>query len=107
MYKSLYICDMVVGKLKCPKKTVIKIHMAEYGREEGGRICPSSTSLTSKCRLREDDILVDETRDVMEILDKKCSDKKSCKIKPSTKLFGDPCPQIYKYLSLVYSCGKK
>ncbi len=37
----------------------------------------------------------------------RCHGRKHCAVKASTRVFGEPClPGTYKYLQVVYSCGK-
>ena len=35
---------------------------------------------------------------------KRCDDKQSCTIEASNKIFGDPCPRTFKYLTFNYNC---
>ena len=35
-----------------------------------------------------------------------CNGKSSCKLKASSKMFGNPCPGIHKYLKVTYRCIK-
>ena len=35
---------------------------------------------------------------------RQCDFRERCIIEASNDLFGDPCPETFKYLNLVYSC---
>ena len=41
---------------------------------------------------------------VLPTVEKECNNKESCLLVASNSLFKDPCPYIYKYLNVIYSC---
>ena len=87
---------------------VIVIYNAEYGRTEEGRtICPYHSNI-------ETDEKDDSSPEALNCIEKKvtktvkklCNKKKKCSLKVAEEQFGNPCIGIYKYLTILYACGK-
>ena len=43
----------------------------------------------------------------LDILSQKCNNLDSCVVEATSEVFGDPCPDTYKYLNVIYSCESK
>lgn len=85
------------GKLPitCPKNQVISARGAFFGRANMNTTCPSiDATPVSNCT-------ADFPTTIMGYL---CDGKRDCEVDATTTIFGDPCPDSYKYLSGTYSC---
>lgn len=77
----------------CPAGRKILISRAEYGRSAGKEICPHPAIRTTSC-----------VKDVSGTVGHSCNGKNMCTVTSSNKLFGDPCPNTYKYTEVDYTC---
>ncbi|XP_029975050.1 uncharacterized protein LOC115408432 isoform X2 [Salarias fasciatus] len=88
-------CEGATAKLRCAVGQVISILEANYGRLESGKCAkgrPKSQLRNVKCSNPASK--VSET----------CDGKRSCNIRASNSMFGDPCRGTYKYLEVDYVC---
>ncbi|KAG8178837.1 hypothetical protein JTE90_016507 [Oedothorax gibbosus] len=84
---SLHVCEHNTKRLECQQNSVIHITEAYYGRR-------SLTPCSVIC-------VHNKTK---EIVRKTCEGKRSCEIKASNSVFGDPCHGTIKYLEVKYLC---
>lgn len=89
-------CERSRLKLKCPPAQFIRITYANYGRYSK-KICPVSTvhyPCKGACRAASSFAKVSGV----------CNGRRSCSVHATNKVFGDPCPGVYKYLAVRYTC---
>ncbi|XP_057292266.1 L-rhamnose-binding lectin CSL3-like [Hydractinia symbiolongicarpus] len=89
-------CERRRLKLECPPAQIIRITYANYGRYSKN-ICPLSTvhyPFKGICRAASSFAKVSDV----------CNGRRSCSVYASNKVFGDPCPGVYKYLAVRYTC---
>ncbi|CAG2187253.1 unnamed protein product [Mytilus edulis] len=97
-FQMLELCEGEESIVSCqglysPK---IMITNATFGRYDGFT-CPHSSvsSFASPC-------IMDSTEKVKQL----CQDQMTCSITPSNSAYGnDPCPGIFKYLTIYYRCS--
>lgn len=95
--KSKYACQKEKLRLRCNNGYVLRIYAARYGRlEPGSSICPHQNITTVSC---------DAPDTLMKMLSR-CSNKRKCTVIADKEMFGDPCPGTFKYLDVIYGCGK-
>lgn len=78
---------------------LINIISANYGRSSKV-VCPANNN----------DVISDVncgSKKSLKIVRSRCSNKKTCSVKASKDVFGDPCPVTYKYLQVKYECISK
>lgn len=95
MMRSVYACQSKTIKLKCERPKVLEIGAADYGRGEDS-ICKKDRKSDEACKL------VDKTDTVKSL----CNNRRRCKMKVSSSIFGDPCAGLNPYLNIMYVCGK-
>ncbi|KAK2557391.1 Adhesion G protein-coupled receptor L2 [Acropora cervicornis] len=93
MMRSVYVCQNKTIKLKCERPKVLEIGAADYGREEDS-ICKKDRKSDEACKL------VDKTEAVKSL----CNNRRRCKMKVSSSIFGDPCAGLNPYLNIMYVC---
>lgn len=99
MYQHLSCADQVVA-LRCPAGTCISVQTAHYSLVSPNRteICQGSQHSNaadfSTCRLPDAFQSVVET----------CNKQQHCKFDPSLTASVDPCPELSKYIEIVYKC---
>lgn len=91
--KRKVICEDSKTTLSCPSNQVIKITQATYGRSNK-RTCKHPNMKTTRC----------VTKKPLGISRKNCNGRKSCIVAANNRLYGDPCPGTYKYVTVTYSC---
>ncbi|CAG2244656.1 Plasminogen,Hepatocyte growth factor [Mytilus edulis] len=94
--KRKVICEDSKTTLSCPSNQVIKITQATYGRSNK-RTCKHPNMKTTRC----------VTKKPLGISRKNCNGRKSCTVAANNRLYGDPCPGTYKYVTVTYSCKVK
>ena len=95
------VCQGSVMTLSCRSKWLaLSIQSAFYGREYPGLIIcprpPTSDSAEFSCFVK----------DAYPIVKRICDGKANCSISANKSTFKDPCPNVYKYLSVTYKCGR-
>ncbi|CAC5391411.1 unnamed protein product [Mytilus coruscus] len=97
--KMIEVCENIASEVSCqglyyPQISIIN---ATYGRNEG-TICPDLSvhaSIKFPCNMN-----------VTEKIKLLCQDHTTCSVTPSNSAYGgDPCPDIYKYLTIFYVCS--
>ncbi|XP_062396247.1 L-rhamnose-binding lectin CSL3 [Sardina pilchardus] len=89
--KRSVTCEHMQNVISCEEGSLI-IHHANYGRREI-LTCPHRYAKTSHCYHSQTDNLRS-----------RCNGKESCQLHASNAVFSDPCPGVYKYLEVTYSC---
>lgn len=99
------VCQGTDKTLSCSNTSmVLVINKAWYGREDVGKIiCPYNSKLEKD---DVDDKTIGCQQDVKPKLRKLCHKRKTCQLSARKKVFGRPCKGIYKYLQIIYACGK-
>ena len=93
--RSKYGCEGTMVYLECDEGTYISPVRANFGRFDSGICNPSGNKVWStRC------IQPTSLRQVNSI----CEGKTSCSIDVTSSVFGDPCPDTYKYLEVHYTC---
>jgi len=93
--RTKYGCEGSSLDIECEEATVINLVRANFGRfsisicNEGGNTT-WSTNCIQPTTLRE--------------LKKRCGSRPRCQIPVNSALFGDPCPDTYKYVEVHYTC---
>ena len=95
--KSKYVCQGQKLRLRCNRHDVLRIYSANYGRlEPGTSICPHQNISSLSCR----------APNVLSKMRVRCDNKPKCTVRADGAVFGDPCPETYKYFEVIYGCGK-
>jgi len=47
------------------------------------------------------------SEDSLRIVSDMCNLRETCTVSATNDYFGDPCPTVYKYLNIVYSCENR
>ena len=95
--KSKYVCQGEKLRLHCKRQFVISIYAANFGRlEPGSSICPHPNISALNCKAPQ--VLLKMTQ--------RCANKQKCTVKADPSVFGDACPGTWKYLDVIYGCGK-
>jgi len=102
-------CDGEELKMECPSGTKISIQLVQYGRlTPDDQVCPANirypgTSI-SKGENEEKCLILEAIRTVEE----RCHGRESCTLTASpeslAKELRDPCPQVRKYVEVLYKC---
>lgn len=104
--RASYTCQDKSLNISCTgDQEALIIHKATYGRGRPGvYLCPYkqehalSENDTDDSSLCEQDA-TDKIKDI-------CGWRKKCNITVNRQALGAPCPGVYKYLTLLYFCGK-
>ena len=84
--------------MDCPSEHFIEISSVFYGRD-GDLLCT------------EDPIgVIDEVcsqEDALNVVSNMCNSKQSCEISVSSVILGEPCINVYKYLTVRFQCRRK
>ncbi|XP_019867748.2 L-rhamnose-binding lectin CSL3 [Aethina tumida] len=88
-------CEGSELTLKCDRG-LIEIISANYGRTVQ-TTCVRGPIRDNNCR----------SQNSLSIVSNSCSGQTICKIKSSNEVFGDPCLNTYKYLTVTYTCRDK
>ncbi|CAH1401447.1 unnamed protein product, partial [Nezara viridula] len=89
------VCEGENLSLTCNADEVIKIMDAEYGRNDGTTCSSYPNFNNSQCLSHENALYRVKQR---------CHNKRRCNMKSSSDEFGDPCPNMIKYLEVKYVC---
>ncbi|XP_041350838.1 protein eva-1 homolog C-like [Gigantopelta aegis] len=108
-----HVCDGSILKVRCPRKTLISMQFAQYGRQvPSSRMCPAPThnskgsyrSLYTPYHYLREDTNCQATTSLTVLLDL-CQNKHRCHLVASAETFRqDPCPGTSKYLEVAYKC---
>ncbi|CAJ1070748.1 macrophage mannose receptor 1 [Xyrichtys novacula] len=92
-YMTGLVCQDSTAVLHCPQESVINIKSAFYGRKSAD-ICPPLDGSTGSCSVDG----------VLPIYRKSCDNRPFCFVYAPDV---DPCPDVSKYLEIVYTCEQK
>nr|XP_034312010.1 uncharacterized protein LOC117684349 [Crassostrea gigas] len=93
--QTLTLCADQKGFIRCKNGLKIKIVSANYGRTYD-QVCPGGKTDTLTCRSKSSEIKVKWV----------CNGYAICHLHATDVQFGDPCPNIAKYLEITYRCVK-
>ncbi|XP_049826448.1 D-galactoside-specific lectin-like [Aethina tumida] len=93
--KELIVCENDSNLIQCPPRTTIKIISTNYGRSGSRNVCGISKDV--QCFAPSS----------ISIVFQKCDGKKGCYLEANNGIFGDPCPNVGKYLRVAYICQSK
>jgi len=85
------VCESKKLQISCPGKRLIRINQAMYGRTKRG-LC--GDDFRPDCRAGNS----------LSIVKRFCEGKNKCSVLAENSVFGDPCPNIQKYLTVDYYC---
>jgi hypothetical protein len=92
-----YACQDTALTLNCFTGGRVAFNAAVWGRAQNNDlVCPHNT-IASR-------IAFHCQRDVALELSNTCGSSTDCKFDVTSALLGDPCPGVYKYLKIDYSC---
>ncbi|XP_048753158.2 L-rhamnose-binding lectin CSL3-like [Ostrea edulis] len=86
-------CEGDSLQLSCPRGQSINVTYANYGRTRGYP-CPAPGLQDTSCY----------SRFSLQTVRENCQDQNQCSVSASDYIFGDPCPNTYKYLEVTYQC---
>ena len=100
-------------KVECANSSLVMvIYTATYGRSaDGDTLCPFNAAEVDRSVLIANDTADDNsircperntTLDVIGL----CDYKRRCVVIANETYFGNPCKGVYKYLTIIYSCGE-
>lgn len=92
---KLIACDGELASLHCPPYHQIVIESANFGRFALKECNPT--------RRPEYNIFCNNP-EAIDVLRASCEHQTICNVKASTEVFGNKCPEVNKYLDVVYSC---
>ena len=103
--KNTVVCQGKNHTLSCTNGSmVLVINKATYERlQPGSIICPYNSNFEKE---DTDDKSVGCQEDVTRKVKDVCHKRKTCGVLASKKVLGRPCKGIYKYISIIYACGK-
>lgn len=102
--KTVLVCEQGTLRMKCPKGKSIKVKGALYGRlKRDMRSCPKPGLSKFRGRIFKS---VCAARKSTAIVRKSCNGKRVCNVQAKSKIFGNPCKGIFKYLRVQYFCKK-
>ncbi|XP_051500330.1 protein eva-1 homolog C-like isoform X2 [Myxocyprinus asiaticus] len=100
-YKSKVVCEGERLRLGCKTGMQIAVYSAMFGRTQQGTLeCPPHHRRAPS---------VDCSSDVaLHVMTSRCQGKRTCVVRASTQVFGDPCYRgTRKYLSVIHTCVPK
>ena len=90
--------------ITCGSNEVIKVKEAWYGRKSTTVCQYAACQHVHNCAFMKQTSCSTDPEISLQKVKGLCHLKMSCKIKPNSTMFGDPCEGTYKYLSLSYQC---
>ncbi|OWF41773.1 L-rhamnose-binding lectin CSL3-like isoform X2 [Mizuhopecten yessoensis] len=91
---SKTICESKSSMVECPPNMKLYILYASYGRTDGSTCSRYGQMRDTSC----------SAPGCTERIRKYCQGQRSCMVKATNSMFGDPCRGTYKYLKLKYQC---
>ncbi|XP_051947232.1 L-rhamnose-binding lectin CSL2-like [Xyrauchen texanus] len=92
---EIHTCEGETASPTCAQGT-IKVLAANFGRTNT-TACSTGWSVTQLSNIQC-------TKDISVSLASQCDGNQNCSIIVNTAVFGDPCPGIYKYMNVSYTC---
>ena len=93
--ENKFACENDMLKIRCSHESVLEIINAEFGRLLKD-VCPVEKPTKSCSIMQNHD----------DVVKKNCNGRQVCPMVVSTDVFGDPCPGVTKYMSVIYACGR-
>ncbi|XP_058889912.1 macrophage mannose receptor 1-like [Acipenser ruthenus] len=90
-YTTVHICQDTSATITCPHNSVIRIQAAMFGRQSS-TICPLESGTSGSCLVENSLATVRQF----------CENRNHCFLLAHAE--HDPCPEVSKYLEVVYSC---
>ena len=91
------VCEHSYLTLNCQQDHGIKIIYANYGRFVPSSVfCPYHTTHNDRT-----DCIASNSQTIVQ---KQCDGGQTCRVFASNSVFGDPCPNTYKYLEIEFEC---
>ena len=94
---TVLTCEDEEVNLGCPEGKVIRIVTAMYGRQNQKDCLNWRRFTDTNCKSDQSVVAVK----------KRCEGKQTCNFTVNNKMFVDPCPGTYKYLTFEYQCISK
>jgi len=91
--RTVVACEHRFLRMSCPLGHKVFVFHANYGRTNR-YICPHRSSRNTRCI----------GRGSTNIVRRRCQNRRSCIVRASNRVFGDPCRGTFKYLRVVYRC---
>ena len=91
---SVYVCQNQVSYIGCPKNSKLRVAYANYGRTDN-HICPVQGSKPNTNCISSTSLAKTKWN---------CNGYSLCKLSPSDAVFGDPCPDTWKYIHVRFDC---
>ncbi|XP_033109823.1 L-rhamnose-binding lectin ELEL-1-like [Anneissia japonica] len=98
--RQKYVCENSILYISCPLNYKIKVMCSIYGRTV------PRTQRCSTTPIRYQDTTCIAQSSVSKVR-QYCEGKRSCSVRASNSVFGDPCVGTRKYLDVCYDCVKK
>ena len=92
--KTKIACHNETVKLSCPSPSLLEVKAASFGRAMRA-ICANGVNADQLCDVIDKKILLKEL----------CDYKTECEVVASEEKFGNDCPEVDKYLNVIYACG--
>jgi len=103
--KYKVICQGKSGNLSCTNDSMVMvIFKATYGRKQSGDVvCPYNLQYSSK---DTKDTNVECDSDVTDKVKALCHKQTLCDVPANNRYLKNPCKGVYKYVNIIYGCGK-
>ncbi|XP_029974403.1 L-rhamnose-binding lectin SML-like [Salarias fasciatus] len=88
-------CQQSLARLHCDQGQVIVVYGADYGRRD------RTTCINGRPDSQLQNVSCSKPTNIVAT---RCNGKNTCDIRALNSVFGDPCPDIYKYLEVAYRC---
>lgn len=87
------VCEGDSLLLSCDTHQFLSILSANFGREEND-VCTIDRQINDTCK----------SPSALNIMQNLCEDNKACTVTASASVFGDHCPNVTRYLCVLYVC---
>jgi hypothetical protein len=97
-------CEMNYLELAC-KSGTIRVKTVEYGRREF-KVCPYGHDVWGREPIYDDKMCGDSriNRAWFTFVSNRCNNRRACMVFASSWIAGDPCPTVYKYATVTFTC---
>uniref|UniRef100_F6YER6 SUEL-type lectin domain-containing protein n=2 Tax=Ciona intestinalis TaxID=7719 RepID=F6YER6_CIOIN len=92
--RTATICENSQSTISCEQGSTINVLDSFYGRIDR-TTCPSGNTYTTSCKAVHSPIYIRGL----------CQSRKTCTIRATNSVFGDPCYGTYKYVQIKYVCN--
>ncbi|XP_078588906.1 L-rhamnose-binding lectin CSL3-like [Branchiostoma floridae x Branchiostoma japonicum] len=91
--RNVLACEHQTAQLVCPWGRKIYVAASTYGRSQARHVCGGPVR-TTRCRSSSSWTQVNA----------RCHGRRTCSVRASNSVFGDPCYGTFKYLDVQYFC---